>query len=216
MSFIQENFMPDRAAFNSSLTSQCFGIHRFISSTDTFSEIESLDYFPAYFGLDKDSIKNNDYLYVQDSDENFKQYLISLDEFGDITLVASVEDLVVTSVIHGLDPVLTYNIDLIFALRDNFVTIIIPSFALPSPTVTSFATIALPTNFLPLTSSVPFYEYMFITDNNVQTYGMIKVDSNMITIGPAGPGSGLPIQQFTSAAPMGWEKSKYNWPLNVL
>jgi hypothetical protein len=219
MSYIQENFMVDRGAFNGSLTPVCFGIHRYNSAFDSLAIIESFDYFPPYFGYDSDSIKNNDYLLVQDNQRNFKQYLVSLDEFGDITLTSSFTDLVIPSIVLGLDPVLTPATSLTFYVRQGSVYLNLADFAFTTTSVVSIASIspAIPTNLLPPLDIGEFYNYIFLEDNSVLEYGLIGINSStgVIQIGLSGVDSGLPITQFDNG-PMGWPTSLYSWPLQTI
>jgi len=219
MSYIQENFMVDRGAFNGSLTPVCFGIHRYNSAFDSLAVIEAFDYFPPYFGYDSNSIKNNDYLYVQDNEQNFKQYLVSLDEFGDITLTSSFTDLVIPAVVLGLDAVLTPATSMNFYLRDGVVYLNLPDFAFTTTSVVGVAHISpfIPNNLLPPNGINEFYNYIFLEDAGALSYGLIGIDSSsgLIQIGLTGPGSGLPVTQFDNGA-MGWPSSLYSWPLQSI
>lgn len=217
MSFIQENFMPDRGAFNGSLTPACFGVHRYSSNFDVFGDIESLDYFPPYFGLDSNSVRSNDYLQVQDAQRSFRQYLISLDEFGDVTVYSSTGNLIVPATIHGLDPVTTYPIDLRLYLRTGTIHLCIPAFSLAAPNIVDVCTIlSIPTGYAPISAVSPINEYIFVTNNNAQNYGLVIVDSTgKISIGLTDVTSAPPIKEFTTGQPMGWITSTYSWAMNI-
>lgn len=220
MSFTQENFMSGRGEFNGSATPSCFAIHRYVSKTDKFLDIEAdPDYFPDYFGLDSNSIKDKDYVYVQDINAAFKQFLVNLDEFGGISLVATTDNIVLPATIHGLDPTLTFNIDLRLYLRENQVHLGIPVFSLPSPNVSDFCTlIGLSTIWAPATQIDYVDKYMFITNNNINTFGIFEVaPTGLITIGPSdATAAGFPIQKFTPSAPMGWRYALHTWPINII
>lgn len=178
MSFIQENFMVDRGSFNGSVTPECFGIHRYKSKLDSFLEIESLDYFPVYCGFSKDSIKNGDYLYIQDNQENFRPYIIFLDEFGDITLESSYSNISVTGQVHGLDPIIVPTTNLTFFLRGGYVSLLLPSFLFNSTDVVDVATVlSIPTNLIPDDPITLFNDYIFITNDNAKNYGLMSIDS---------------------------------------
>ena len=163
-----------------------------------------------------DSNKNNDYVYIQDSNQNFKQYIISLDEFGDITLLSSTSDLVIDSVVLGLDPVINPPISLRFYLRNGMVTLYLPAFSFTVTSVVAVANLApkLTDALLPASGITSFNEYIFITESGNKSYGGITIDSSgSVYIGPTTGNSSVPFSPFSNGV-MGWENSRYVWPLD--
>lgn len=80
MSYLPENFKLGRGSPNNHVDGNQVAIHTY-NSTDTYSSVFDIGYFPPYFGFNPDSVKIGDIFYANFNGGDFAFNLTQVDNF---------------------------------------------------------------------------------------------------------------------------------------
>jgi hypothetical protein len=217
MAFTQSSFILDRGAFNTISDTSCFAMHRYISATDLIDDIQTVGYFPPWFGYDGDVVKTNDYLQVQSSDGNSAQYIISVDTSGNIDL--NVDEIpppdsqliLIPSLVTGISSP-PAPITLKFYVQGGIVHFYLPAFLQPA----AVASIAGITPNIPayLCPADPIIIQTFVCNFGFATdFGVISIStSGVIQLGWQNIDSVNITLNYFQGETCGWQQRYISWP----